>query len=108
MNKMDNIDIFVDHFVIYSESRKALILNGSVDTFKINLRDLVSSEVRNVLLERVKTLDNEINLTESHRHVSPQHSRLVDARTALMDLHNDLRFLDTSDQHSEKWRISNE
>ena len=87
---MDSIDIFVDHFLIYSESREATILNGNVEQFKSNLRELVSSEVRETLLDRVKTLDNEINLTESHRHVSPQHSRLIDARTALMGLHNDL------------------
>lgn len=87
---MDKIDLFVDHFLIYSESREATILNGNVEQFKSNLRELVSSEVRETLLERVKVLDNEINLTESHRHVIPQHSRLIDARTALMDLHNDL------------------
>ena len=87
---MDTIDIFVDHFVVHSESREALILNSSVDDFKSNLRELVSAEVRETLLERVKVLDNEIKLTEPHRRVSPQHDRLVDARTALMDLHNDL------------------
>ena len=87
---MDKIDLFVDHFLIYSESRGTTILNGNVEQFKSNLRELVSSEVRETLLERVKVLDNEINLTEPHRHVSPQHSRLIDARTALMGLHNDL------------------
>ena len=87
---MDTIDIFVDHFVIHSESREALILNGSVDNFKSNLRELVSAEVRETLLERVRALDNEIKLIEPHRRVSPQHDRLVDARTALMRLHNDL------------------
>lgn len=87
---MDTIDIFVDHFVIHSESRKALILNSSVDDFKSNLRELVSSEVRETLLKRVRALDNEIKLTEPHRRASPQHDRLVDARTALMSLHNDL------------------
>lgn len=87
---MDTIDIFVDHFVIHSESREALILNSSVDDFKSNLRELVSAEIRETLLERVRALDNEIKLTEPHRRVSPQHDRLVDARTALMRLHNDL------------------
>ena len=87
---MDKIDIFVDHFVIHSESREALILNSNVDNFKSNLRDLVSAEVRETLLERVRDLDNEIKLIEPHRRVSPQHDRLVDARTALMRLHNDL------------------
>ena len=87
---MDNIDVFVDHFVIHSESREALILNSSVDAFKSNLRELVSAEVRETLLERVRALDSEIKLTEPNRRVSPQHDRLVDARTALMRLHNDL------------------
>jgi hypothetical protein len=87
---MDTIDLFVDHFVIHSESREALILNSSVDDFKSNLRELVSAEVRETLLERVRALDNEIKLIEPHRRVSPQHDRLVDARTALMRLHNDL------------------
>lgn len=87
---MDKIDIFVDHFVIYSENREAYILNGNAEQFKSNLRNLVSSEIRDTLLERVKVLDNEINLTEANRHVSPQHDRLKDAKTALMDLHNDL------------------
>jgi hypothetical protein len=87
---LDKIDLFVDHFVIHSESREAFILNGNSDTFKSNLRELVSIAVRDTLLERVKVLDNEIKLTEPNRHVSPQHDRLIDARTALMDLHNDL------------------
>ena len=87
---MDKIDLFVDHFVIHSESREAFILNDNLDTFKSNLRELVSIGVRDTLLERVKVLDNEIKLTEPNRHVSPQHDRLIDARTALMNLHNDL------------------
>ena len=87
---MDSIDIFVDHFVIHSESREALILNGSVDTFKSNLRELVSSEVRSFLLERVKVLEYDMKLAERNRHVSPQYDRLRDARTTLMGLHNDL------------------
>ena len=89
---MDTIDIFVDHFVIHSESREALILNSSVEDFKSNLRDLVSSEVRSVLLERVRLIDDEITLTEPHRHVSPQQKLLKNYRTALMDVHNSLLF----------------
>ena len=89
---MDNIDLFVDHFVIHSKSREALILNGSVDTFKSNLRELVSSEVRSVLLERVSLIDDEITLAEPHRHVSPQQKLLKNYRTALMDVHNSLLF----------------
>jgi hypothetical protein len=87
---MDKIDIFADHFVIHSESREALILNGNVDTFKSNLRELVSSEVRNTLLERVKVLEYDMKLAERNRHVSPQYNRLKDAKTTLMGLHNDL------------------
>ena len=87
---MDKIDLFVDHFVIYSESREALILNSNVDNFKNNLRELISSEVRDTLLERVKVLDYDMKLAEPNRHVSPQYDRLRDARTALMRLHNDL------------------
>ena len=49
---MDNIDLFVDHFVIHSESREALILNaGSVDEFKQQLRNLVFTEVSNLLFD---------------------------------------------------------
>jgi hypothetical protein len=87
---LDKIDLFVDHFVIHSESRKALILNSSVDTFKSNLRELVSSEIRDTLLERVKVLDYDMKLAERNRHVSPQYDRLRDARTTLMRLHNDI------------------
>ena len=87
---MDTIDIFVDHFVINSESREALILNSSIDAFKSNLRELISFEVRDTLLERVKVLDYDMKLAEPNRHVSPQYDRLRDARTALMRLHNDL------------------
>lgn len=82
--------MFVDHFVIYSDSREALILNSNVDNFKNNLRELISSEVRDALLERVKVLDYDMKLAERNRHVSPQYDRLRDARTALMRLHNDL------------------
>ena len=87
---MDKIDLFVDHFLIYSESREALILNSNVDNFKNNLRELISSEVRDTLLERVKVLDYDMKLAEPNRHVSPQYDRLRDARTPLMRLHNDL------------------
>ena len=87
---MDKIDLFVDHFVIHSNSREALLLNGNVDNFKNNLRELISSEIRDTLLERVKVLDYDMKLTEPNRHVSPQYDRLRDARTALMRLHNDL------------------
>lgn len=82
--------MFVDHFVIYSKSREALILNSNVDNFKNNLRELISSEIRDTLLERVNVLDYDMKLAEPNRHVSPQYDRLRDARTTLMRLHNDL------------------
>jgi len=77
--------------VIYSDRREALILNcGTVSAFEESLRELISSEIRDTLLERVKVLDYDMKLTEPHRHVSPQYDRLRDARTTLMRLHNDL------------------
>jgi len=87
---LDKIDLFVDHFLIYSESRETVILNSNIDNFKNNLRELISSEVRDTLLERVKVLDYDMKLAEPNRHVSPQYDRLRDARTTLMRLHNDL------------------
>ena len=88
---MDKIDLFVDHFVIYSESREALLLNsGTTSAFEESLRELVSSEIRDTLLERVNMLNYDMKLAEPNRHVSPQYDRLRDARTTLMSLHNDL------------------
>jgi hypothetical protein len=88
---LDKIDLFVDHFVIYSESRQALILNsGTASAFEESLRELVSSEIRDTLLERVNMLNYDMKLAEPNRHVSPQYDRLRDARTTLMSLHNDL------------------
>ncbi len=88
---MDKIDLFIDHFVIYSKSREALILNcGTASAFEESLRELVSSEIKDTLLDRVKVLDYDMKLAERNRHVSPQYDRLRDARTALMELHNDL------------------
>ena len=77
--------------MIYSDRREAFILNcGSVTAFEESLRELISSEIRDTLLERVKVLDYDMKLTEPNRHVSPQYDRLRDARTTLMRLHNDL------------------
>ena len=68
-----------------------MILNcGTVSAFEESLRELISSEIRDTLLERVKVLDYDMKLTEPNRHVSPQYDRLRDARTTLMRLHNDL------------------
>ena len=88
---MDKINLFVDHFVIYSESREALILNsGTASAFEESLRELISSEIRDTILDRVKILNYDMKLAESHKDVSPQYNRLRDASIALMDLHNDL------------------
>ena len=87
---MDNIDIFVDHFLIHSESREALILNGSREQFESRLRELVLSEVKDTLMERVRHF-------ERQREKVPnagieRYDRLTDARDTLKDLHDDLEF----------------
>ena len=44
---MDSIDLFIEHFVIHSESREALVLNvGSSEKFENHLRNLVSQTDR--------------------------------------------------------------
>lgn len=88
---MDNISVFVNHFVIHSESREALILNSStVEYFESQLRKLILAETKDKLLERVKLLHYDMELAEPHKNVSPQYNKLRDASIALMDLHNDL------------------
>tara|TARA_R100000234_G_scaffold27180_1_gene15665 strand:- start:274 stop:600 length:327 start_codon:yes stop_codon:yes gene_type:complete len=88
---MDNISLFLDHYVIYDIKRNSFILNtNSGSQFEKALRDLITQEIKNTLLERVKSLDYEIKLTEPHRNVSPQHSKLVNDRSALMNFHNEL------------------
>jgi DNA-binding HxlR family transcriptional regulator len=87
---MDNIDLFVDHFVIYSESREALILNGNKEQFESRLRELVLMEIKDTLMERVRHY-------ERQREKFPnaglkRYDRLTDARDALKDLHDDLEF----------------
>jgi hypothetical protein len=87
----DKVSLFVDHYVIYSKSREGLILNsGTSSAFEESLRDLISSEIRDTILDRVKILNYDMKLAEPHKDVSPQYNRLRDASIALMDLHNDL------------------
>ena len=87
----DKVSLFVDHYVIYSKSREALILNsGTASAFEKSLRDLISSEIKDTLLDRVKILNYDMKLSEPNQHVSPQYNRLRDASIALMDLYNDL------------------
>ena len=96
---MDNISIFVNHFVIHSESREALILNSStVEYFETQLRKLILAETKDKILERVKLLHYDMKLAEPHmnhkmihkKDVSPEYNRLRDASIALMDLYNDI------------------
>ena len=89
---MDNIDLFVDHFVIHSESREALIVNGSKEQFENSLRDLVNTQMKEILTDRMKHYDNVLRLAEPHKHVSPQYERTKDAYNTLKDLHNDIAF----------------
>ena len=90
---MDNIRLFVDHFIIYSESRKAFILNsGTALAFENSLRDLVNTQMKEILTDRMKHYDNVLRLAEPHKHVSPQYERTKDAYNTLKDLHNDIAF----------------
>ena len=87
---MDKIDLFVDHFVIHSESREALIVNGSKEQFESRLRELVLMEVKDTLMERVAHFERQRDkLTSSNLE---SYTRLTDARNALQDLHDDLEF----------------
>ena len=93
---MDKIDLLVDHFVIHSESRKALILNsGTALAFENSLRDLVNTQMKEILTDRMKHYDNVLRLAEPHKHVSPQYERTKDAYNTLKDLHNDITFWGT-------------
>ena len=86
---MDLINLFVDQCVIYSESREALILNcKDSETFEANLRELVTTEVKNALLKEAKEYSRMIDEVPSYRH--ERYDRLIDAKNALMDLHNNV------------------
>jgi hypothetical protein len=83
---MDNIDIFVDHFVIHSESRQALILNArSAEEFKKQLRTLVHREIRQTLSKEISSFEEEIVKSNGVKR-----ERLIDGSNALRDLRSDL------------------
>ena len=83
---MDNIDIFVDHFVIHSESREALILNASsAEEFKKQLRTLVSQEIRDALSKEINSFEEEIVKSKGVKR-----ERLIDGSNALRGLRSDL------------------
>ena len=83
---MDNIDIFVDHFVIHSESREALILNASsAEEFKKQLRTLVSQEIRDALSKEINSFEEEIVKSKGVKR-----ERLIDGSDALRGLRSDL------------------
>ena len=82
---MDNIDIFVDHFVIHSESREALILNASsAEEFKKKLRELVVQEIRDALSKKINSYEEEIVKAKGYKR-----DRLIDGSNALRDLKSD-------------------
>jgi len=83
---MDNIDLFVDHFVIHSESREALLLNASSsEEFKAHLRNLVTQEIRGVLSKEINAFEDEITKSKGLKR-----ERLVDAANALRGLRSDV------------------
>ena len=87
---MDNIDLFVDHFVIHSESRLALIVNGSREQFESKLRELVREEVKEILMLKVKELEQQRDQLPSAK--LERRDRLTDGITTLKELHDDLDF----------------
>lgn len=83
---MDSIDIFVDHFVVHSESRKALVLNaGSSAEFEKHLRNLVSQEIRAALSKEINVFEEEIVKSKGVKR-----ERLIDGSNALRGLRSDL------------------
>ena len=87
---MDNIDLFVDHFVIHSESREALIVNGSKEQFESRLRELVQTEVKDILIDRVEHFKRQREKFPSAG--LKRYERLTDAINTLKDLHDDIDF----------------
>ena len=83
---MDSIDLFVDHFVIHSESREALILNASSSAeFEKHLRNLVSQEIRAALSVEINSFEEEITKSKGVKR-----ERLIDGANALRGLRSDL------------------
>lgn len=101
--EMDNIDLFVDHFVIHSESRLALIVNGSREQFESRLRELVQEEVKDILNNRVIELEKQRDRLPSAK--LERRDRLTDAITTLKDLHDDLEFwgVEYHDYQDRRW-----
>ena len=87
---MDNIDLFVDHFVIHSESRLALIVNGSREQFESRLRELVQKELKEILMLKVRELEQQRDQLPSAK--LERRDRLTDGITTLKELHDDLDF----------------
>lgn len=88
---MDNIDIFVNHFVIQSKSRDALILNSStVEYFEGQLRNLILGEIKDTLMERIRHYERQREKVPSAG--LERYDRLTDARDTLKDLHDDIAF----------------
>jgi len=101
---MDNIDLFVDHFVIHSESREALIVNGSKEQFESRLRELVLMEVKDILMDRAKDLARQRDKID--KLLTPanikRYRSLTDARNTLEDLHADLDYRGEEYQEKEE------
>ena len=91
---MDNIDLFVDHFVIHSESREALILNGSREQFESRLRELVQEEVKEILMLKVRELSQQRDKID--KLLTPKNIKKYKSLTyginTLKELHEDLDF----------------
>ena len=86
---MDNISLFLDHYVIYDIKRNSFILNtNSGSQFEKALRDLIIQEIKNTLLKEAKEYSRMIDEVPSHRH--ERYDRLIDAKNSIMDLYNDI------------------
>ena len=83
---MDSIDLFIDHFVIHSESREALVLNASSSAeFEKHLRNLVSQEIRAALSKEINAFEEDIIKSKGVKR-----ERLIDGANALRGLRSDL------------------
>ena len=87
---MDNIDLFVDHFVIHSESREALIVNGSREQFENKLRELVQEEVKELLMARAIEFKRQKDQLPSSK--LERRDRLTGVINTLKNLHDDIDF----------------
>ena len=86
---MDSISLFLDHYVIYDIKRNSFTLNtNSGSQFEKALRDLITQEIKNTLLKEAKEYNRMIDEVPSYRH--ERYDRLIDAKNALMDLHDNV------------------